>query len=61
MSATACAALHLLAKPGILAGQRARHPDQDVGPSGRAEAGGKNDHGHGYSDQAAHDNACRPR
>jgi hypothetical protein len=41
MSATASAALHLLAEPGILAGHRARHADQDVRPGRHAERGGK--------------------
>ena len=38
-----CAALHLLAKPGKLARNRARHANQDVRPRGPAERGGKHD------------------
>ncbi len=41
------AALHLLAEPGILARQRARHSDQDFRPSGPAERGSKHDNGYG--------------
>ena len=41
------AALHLLAEPGILSRDRARHPDQDLRPGGPAERGGKHDNGYG--------------
>ena len=41
------AALHLLAKPGILARQRARHSDQNFRPSRPAQRGGKDDNGYG--------------
>ena len=38
-------ALQLLAEPGVRSRQRGRQSDQDVGPRGPAERGGKHDHG----------------
>ena len=51
------AALQLFAEPGVLAGQRARHADQDFRSSGPAEGGGQHDNGQG--DQATHQWASR--
>jgi hypothetical protein len=39
------AALELPAEPRLRARHRARHPNQDLRPSGPAERGGEDDHG----------------